>query len=325
MTDSLSQDEVGLLLIVDRLQANGQALSRRTIVPFAELKLPAVARRYAALASALLEKGLFQGDPQDFNLTAEGASVVRETAQQHSLAALFYDEYYEAIRRSRAHALFCERVYGRNLGQHGMADMEQLDSALSELQIEKGRPLLDFGCGDGQISEYISDVTGVSVTGLDLAGQAIQIALERTAGKRARLDFRCADLEKSPEGLGVKRFDRILAVDSLFFVKDQAAVTKLLLDHLSPGGRLGVFYICPPAVAADETVFARALSALGLAYRVRDFSAQNKRHWQKKEAVLKELEPMFKAEGCEFLYKNRLAECGGIQDFHRFFYTVQKF
>lgn len=324
MTDSLSQDEVGLLLIVDRLQANGQALGRRTIVPFAEMKLPAVAREYEALAGALLERGLVRGAPQEFTLTAEGASVVRETAQRYSLAALFYDEYYQAIRRSRAHALFCKRVYGMDLGQHGMADMEQLGSALTELRIEAGMTLLDFGCGDGQIAEYISDVSGARVTGVDLARQAVHIAAQRTARKRERLTFRCADLEKDPESLGAGCFDGILAIDSLFFVKDQTAVTKLLLDHLNPGGRLGVFYICPPAVAAEETAFARALSALGMAYRVCDFSAQNQRHWQKKEAVLKELEPMFKVEGSEFLYKNRLAECGGIQDFHRFFYIVEK-
>lgn len=324
MQDSTNLDEIGLLLLIDRLQANGQALGRKAIVPFAELKLPRVARAYAALVGLLLEKGYIRGDAESFTLTPEGERAVQETRQQHSLNALFYDEYYQAIRHSRAHALFCERVYGMNLGQHGMADMEQLHDALAELQVAAGMRLLDFGCGDGQISEYISDATRTSVTGVDLSGQAIRIAAERTAGKRERLKFHPVDLDQDPQSLTAERFDRIIAIDSLFFVKDLAAATRLLLDRLTPGGRMGVFYICPPQVPADETAFARALSALGAAYRVHDFSAQNKQHWLKKEQILRELAAMFAEEGNEFLYKNRLAECGGIQDFQRFFYIVEK-
>ncbi|GAP12661.1 protein containg methyltransferase domain [Longilinea arvoryzae] len=323
MEDSLCLEEIGLLLLIDRLQANHQTLGRETIVPFAELKQPAVARGYAALIGVLLEKGFVRGDAEAFALTPDGSRAVRDIAQRCSLNALFYDEYYRAIRHSRAHALFCERVYGKDLGQHGMADMQQLDRALAELQIEPGMTLLDFGCGDGQISEYIADASGALVTGVDLAGQAIRIAAERTAGKRDRIKFRCADVEKEPESLGAEMFDRVIAIDSLFFTRDQPSVTKLLLDHLTPGGRMVVFYICPPPVAENETAFARGLSALGQTYRVLDFSVQNKQHWLKKEAALKDLESMFKAEGNEFLYKNRLAECGGIQDFRRFLYVVR--
>ncbi len=323
MEDSLNLDEIGILILIDRLQSNSQTSGRKTIVPFAELKLPHVARTYDTLVGVLLQKGYIRGNTEEFSLTQDGERAVQKIKEQYSLAALFYNEYYQAIRHSRAHALFCERVYGMNLGQHGMADMEQLHGALSELHVEADMTLLDFGCGDGQISEYIADSTQTSVTGVDLSCGAIRIAAERTTSKRERIKFFQADIEKDPESLSPEHFDRIIAIDSLFFTKDQQAVTRLLLDHLTPGGKLGVFYICSPQVSADETAFARGLSALGAAYRVRDYSAQNKQHWLKKEQTLRELEALFEEEGNQFLFKNRLAECGGIQDFHRFLYIVE--
>lgn len=38
----------------------------------------------------------------------------------------FYTRFYLRTRESRAYALFCEQVCGRNLGQHGPTDMDYL-------------------------------------------------------------------------------------------------------------------------------------------------------------------------------------------------------
>jgi hypothetical protein len=38
----------------------------------------------------------------------------------------FYTDFYAATEHSRAHAEFCERVFGANLCQHGFADMAQI-------------------------------------------------------------------------------------------------------------------------------------------------------------------------------------------------------
>ena len=49
--------------------------------------------------------------------------------------------------------------------------------------------VLDVGCGNGKIAEYISDLTQASVTGIDYVPEAISHAQERTAEKRGRLSF----------------------------------------------------------------------------------------------------------------------------------------
>ncbi|HSL47151.1 MAG TPA: hypothetical protein VK897_27175, partial [Anaerolineales bacterium] len=107
-----------------------------------------------------------------------------------------------------------------------------------------------------------------------------------------------------------------------FFAPDQAFVTERLLSLLRPGGKLAVFYICSPDAEGTETALTKALTDIGMPYRVKDLSAQNAAHWQKKKQVLLELESTFQAEGNAFLFKNRLAECDGMQSFHRYLYIV---
>jgi hypothetical protein len=65
-------------------------------------------------------------------------------ARQHSLHALFYDAYYEAAQDSAAHALFCERAYGRNLCQHGVADMNQIQLLIDAQGIDQTTSLLEL-------------------------------------------------------------------------------------------------------------------------------------------------------------------------------------
>ena len=322
MNTPTDPDLIGLLLLVNRLQQTERPLGHQTIVPLAELKLPRVAQKYEALMSVLYESQLIEGDAGEFVLTPAGLEVVGDIAQRHSLHAWFYNEYYQAILHSKAHSLFCERVYGKDLGQHGMADMSQIRDLLSELAVKPGQTILDFGCGDGRISEYIVETTGTFVSGVDVADQAIQLAQTRTRHKRDHVQFYWADIEKQLGYFPARDFDRILAIDSLFFVQDQVMVTRLLLNHLAPAGQLGVFYICPPATAAAATPFAKGLAELGRSYRVKDFSTRNTEHWLKKKQVLLELEPLFKEEGNEFLFKNRLAECDGLDKFQRYLYII---
>ena len=50
--------------------------------------------------------------------------------------------------------------------------------------------MLDLGCGNGKMAEYISDCTGANLTGIDFIPFAIQQAQERTQAKRDRLEFK---------------------------------------------------------------------------------------------------------------------------------------
>jgi 2-polyprenyl-3-methyl-5-hydroxy-6-metoxy-1,4-benzoquinol methylase len=318
----MNSDTIGLFLLIDRLLKREKPLGRATILPLAEIKLPDVARKYDALVQQLFDQQLAFGDVQVFWLTTRGLDLVQEIAAQHSLTTWFYNEYYQAVHRSPAHATFCDLVYGENLCQHGVADMAQIRLLLDELHIQAGMLVLDFGCGDGRISEYISDTTGATVCGVDIADQGIRLALKRTGRKRRRMHFRCADIERPDGGFPEERFDRILVIDSLYFVHNQPAVIQALYEHLAPGGKMGLFYHCPPEISSEETLPAQTFKAMHLSYTTHDLSAQNRAHWLKKRQVLQDLEPLFEKEGSHFLFKNRLAECDSLDKLNRYLFIV---
>ncbi|MFC1851726.1 class I SAM-dependent methyltransferase [candidate division CSSED10-310 bacterium] len=329
MNNNLDHDEIGFLLILDRMLMSKKLLLTQHIKQIMELKIPALLDNYNALLLSLADKGLLRDKGDILELTETGTSILSSITKEHCLHVFFYNAYYQAVLNSEAHALFCEKVYGRNLAQHGMVDLEQLDILFNEINIEKSHSVLDFGCGDGRITEYISDNTNTLGTGIDIAPRAIQLALERTAHKRDRLRFFCVDVEKNIGSFPEEIFDDIIALDSIFFVQNLPPVVKKLVQHLKPGGSIALFYWYPRVgkepFQADQTRLGKALSDLDLKYSTRDLSDLNTKHWLNKKKILLELQNMFYQEGNEFLFKNRIAECdGGLENIHRHLFLIKK-
>jgi SAM-dependent methyltransferase len=234
----------------------------------------------------------------------------------------FYTRFYRAVASSAANAEYCARVYGRNLCQHGFADLPHLDHLIKVSEITAGTRVLDLGCGNGMIAEYLSDETGAHVTGIDFIPQAIAHAWARTQSKRDRLDFRVMDMSRldfSPAS-----FDVIVSVDTFYFtdlVETLAGCRSLLRE----GGRLAAFFdqSCGPDTPLEQypsecilpynTDLARALRELGWTYRTWDYSAAMLAHLHRRRPVLEELKPRFEAEGNLFLYDSHLGESHGIE------------
>lgn len=250
----------------------------------------------------------------------------------------FYERFYQTIEQSRAHERFCERAFGRNLGQHGFADMAQLDTLLAALHSGPHHHLLDLGCGNGQIAEYISDCTGAHVTGLDYIPAAIHQAQARTAAKADRLSFLVGDINALT--LPPAAFDAILAIDTIYFSQDYVTTIRQLTAALRPGGRLFFFYSYgwEPGMSSNDflretleptrTPLAVALQANGLTFITQDFTEMDYRLAQQRKQVLAELQAAFLAEDLQFIYDNRMGEANGISRgvelglHRRYFYQV---
>jgi ubiquinone/menaquinone biosynthesis C-methylase UbiE len=226
----------------------------------------------------------------------------------------FYNEFYSRAEKSQAHAQFCELVYGKNLCQHGMADMKQLEAMIKLLDINDQDRVLDVGCGNGYITELIAANTGARVTGIDLSEQAIAGAQRRVAGNdRVRFepgDFRRLDFPAAT-------FSKIVSIDTHYFVDDFEGFLQELLRVLLPKGKIGIFSDegrgitgwDDSQISAAQTVIGGVLAQLRLQYTALNLSAANRHHWQLKAQVLKEFEAEFAQEDNLFLYKNRLGEC----------------
>jgi cyclopropane fatty-acyl-phospholipid synthase-like methyltransferase len=252
----------------------------------------------------------------------------------------FYTSFYSVVEHSLAHHAFCELVYGRDLCQHGFADMAQLDLLLQVTGLTSGQRALDLGCGNGMITEYLSDCSGAHITGMDYIPITISQAAERTADKSDRLDFMVGDinqLELPPGG-----YDVIVSIDSLYFSQDYAATMRVLKAALTPNGRMGILYSYgrEPWVPAEEfpkeslppdrTPLAEALKANHMSFYISDLTQQDYTLALRRKNILLELKPQFEAEGNMFIYENRLGDAQGVieaikQGLHaRYLYHVQR-
>jgi cyclopropane fatty-acyl-phospholipid synthase-like methyltransferase len=234
----------------------------------------------------------------------------------------FYDAYYVATEHSQAHHAFCERVFGKDLCQHGFADLEQLDLLVQVTQLGPAQRVLDLGCGNGLIAEYLSDRTGAHITGLDYIPKAISQAQGRTAAKSERLAFIVGDINRLE--LPEAAFDLILSIDTMYFSEDYAATLQGLKAALRPGGQMAIFFSHGPDFSSpkdefpretlppDKTPLAEALRANDLTFRTWDLTRQDYELAQRRIEVLTELKPQFEAEGALFIYENRMGDAKGI-------------
>ncbi len=232
----------------------------------------------------------------------------------------FYEEFYRATLTSAAHAELCERAYGRNLAQHGFADMAQLDALIRVACLNSTTRALDIGCGSGHITEYLSDTTGAHFTGIDYSPIAITQAQARTQEKADRLTFLTCDMSALP--FPEHSFDAIIAIDTLYFADLDAMLTQFR-RLLAPGGQILAYFthaadpMNPIAtfpretLPPDRTPPAEAFRRREFSYTCWDFSEADYRHEVRMRAALSDLEPLFRAEGNAFLYESRNGETEG--------------
>lgn len=234
----------------------------------------------------------------------------------------FYNQFYHAAPASAAHAQFCRQVFGMDLCQHGFAGTGQLDALLAAAAVRPGHHLLDVGCGNGLIAEYLAERSGACVSGLDFAPEAIHQATTRTQAKADRLTFFVGDINDLHLLPGA--YDVIVSIDSIYFSQDYAETIRAFKQALRPGGRLAIYYSFgrEPWVPIEEfpaeqlpagrTPLAQALHANDLPFVTLDFTADDYRLANRRKYVLELLRGEFEAEGNLFLYENRLGDAEGI-------------
>ena len=210
----------------------------------------------------------------------------------------WYRDFHSAIEHSAAFAEYSRHVYGRDLGQHGFSDLDQIHQMLELAAIDESSHILDVGCGNGKIAEYISDLTGAWVTGVDYVPEAIANATARTGSKRERLRFLVGHIDALD--LGGETYDAILSIDTIFFGKSLVGTVTRLREMLAPDGRLIIF--------CGEQDMGEALAANELAYEAHDLSRADFEHKQRKHRVASEMRHAFEREGNLFIWENQMAE-----------------
>jgi len=227
-----------------------------------------------------------------------------------------------ACAQSQTSRKFCEKVYGIDLRQFNMMSQTQLEKLLEVIDIGKDDHILDLGCGIGIISEYISDRTGASVTGIDFASEAIQRARERTSGKRDRLTYQVMDMDEL--NLPEKSFSGVISIDTLYFVNDLKGTIRSLQECLQENGQMGIYYSTTLTddqpeddLAPGYTPLAKILQECGLSFQNWDFTQDEREIWEKILRVSEELKNEYEAEGHLEIYESNVSEAKYLLEFSR--------
>jgi SAM-dependent methyltransferase len=319
MACGLSVAEQHLLLVTWHAAEDGDDPDRERMDRLAYEHL-GIALDWGNAYARLLKEELICQKGDRYSLTTRGQACREQAEEAYPFCAYTYDAYYSHAAASPAHAAFCEQVYGRDLCQGGIADMAEVDKLIEVVGVRRGQHVLDLGCGNGMIAEYVSDVTGACITGIDVSRVGIQQALKRTQQKRQRLTFKAGDLNLLE--LPKRVFDAILFIDSLYFL-DRETVVRRAQRALKPGGQMAFCYTQwwdegdpKELLQPESTELAELLHCCGLRFKTWDFSAAEDAHWQLKIDVLATLRPDFEAEGNTWLYDFRRHEAAHYVSLH---------
>jgi phosphoethanolamine N-methyltransferase len=138
---------------------------------------------------------------------------------------------------SRVGILRYERIFGPGyISTGGPETTETLCSRLGNA-LHPGVRVLDVGSGIGGAALHLAEKYGAEVTGLDLAPEMVNIALER-ARKRSSpgtVEFLAGDIL---EATFQRRFDVVWSRDALMHIHDKRRLFARLFELLTPGGQV---------------------------------------------------------------------------------------
>ena len=303
----MNEADIQVLASIRRAEVEGESSDRGTLENGAD-RYWKYLEDWSDSWQRLLDSGLIQGDESRYSLTERGRPPAEQYyAERPDHFWYYYQHYYPAAQASTAHSQLCERVFGKDLTQDGQADMASINDLIAHLGLGEGDKVLDLGCGAGGISEYISDVTGAHVTGLDYAVTAIETAANRTSGKRDRLTFVQGDMNSLD--FADRSFDKVVSIDTIYWVADIDEALASISRLIKPGGRMGIFIAHTPSIddsmGANEphgTWIAKSLKKLGLNCDVYDYTESFLNFWPKLKKIALELRDDFVAEGNEVIF-----------------------
>jgi 2-polyprenyl-3-methyl-5-hydroxy-6-metoxy-1,4-benzoquinol methylase len=110
--------------------------------------------------------------------------------------------------------------------------------AFDEVEQISPKTLLDLGCLDGSFANSVADQLGVTVTGVDLTQEGIDLAIQRAKAKSLPATFFQGTVEDWLQTFIDKgqKFDVVTFFEIIEHVKDVQLCLKLIDQVLAPGG-----------------------------------------------------------------------------------------
>ena len=226
-----------------------------------------------------------------------------------------WDFMYQVMEESHAFRQYCQAAHGNALLQLNELDNETLEKILSLLRRSASNLIIDVGCGNGYLTEFIAEATQARVVGIDISTYAIQLAVERTRHKRERLAFRVGNLNDVRRILSdYPHADTIMAMEVLYAATNLVETLRAFAACLSPKGHM--LFIANQHInrleseahklLPDRTDLSVALQQQGLPFEVFDLTPHKVHYLEKSIGLLEEYKPAFEQEGNRDFWAARL-------------------
>ena len=111
--------------------------------------------------------------------------------------------------------------------------LRYIDQCLNGCQ---GKRIADVGCGGGLVAEGLAAL-GAKVTGIDLAGDALDVAREHASAAGLAVDYRQISVEAFADQQA-GQYDAVTCLEMLEHVPDPESVITACARLLKPGGEL---------------------------------------------------------------------------------------
>jgi SAM-dependent methyltransferase len=222
-----------------------------------------------------------------------------------------YDYLYKNMEECKAFRRYWERIHGHSLLTLDNLDKEALAQITGLLGLQQGERLLDVGCGNGYLTEFLSDSADIIALGIDISPVAIALATKRTIAKKVRLEFKTGDINKMGS---FPDFNSITVIEALYTAHDIGSVLWRLKAMLLPKGRMllvinqtssdpsdKTFLLTP-----DHTDLALELTRLGLFYKAVDITDGDISFLTRSVADLAKCETEFQQEGFGVFWADRI-------------------
>jgi len=250
--------------------------------------------------------------------------------KKHSLHMYdIYETFYKWAENSLAFAQYCTEVYGTDFTQDGYSDLDEINALIKKASICTGRAVLDIGCGDGGMCEYIHRQTGAAVYGFDYSETAISRAQRRGIGS---FEVGLIGKKEYPPA----SFDAALSVDTVYFAKDCKELLRQMYSCLKPGGVVVIMYSAfrrfEDHISSDDTKLAIAFRRAGYVYEATDYTDNFYRLMTRKHKIAKRMEAEFLREGLDTLHAGLLTDSIDpatsfsefVQNHARYMYVMNK-
>ncbi|MBS1538364.1 MAG: class I SAM-dependent methyltransferase [Bacteroidetes bacterium] len=280
----------------------------------------------------LVKKGVLIFSQDEYEFTPKGELIKKEIESKIPFFKYEYDHFFDTEKKSLAHSKFCKLVYGKNLSQHGLIDLQELSILIEKLNIQRPESVVDIGCGNGKITEFIAGKVNATFTGIDISTVGITSANKRTEGN-ALIQFKEGNLNNLDFS---KEYDTILFLDTLYYAADLKNTILTSVNNLAKNGRLFAYYSqwimddsYSENLKPNNTHLAKIFRNFDLDFLYTDLTNSGINHWKKKLKVLEEMKNDFVNEGniglWEYRYREALRYANwGNNKYARYLYEVRK-